>query len=243
MGADQEGDSEQSQEGEEEEVTVEATAAEEGEDEDGGDEQEEASEAVEEGVEEEGGAGEEDVGDAHSTSDSLPHPQPSSSRSKAAVSSRPPLSSTSLSSFDDSLASTGLLYFSRLPPHLKPMKLRQLLSCYGAVNRVFCTPDKRGGGAKASGGRPRRYVEGWVEFEDKKIAKAVALTLNGTNIGGRKRGYWYDDVWSVRYLKGFKWHDSTARTPTQPHCPPRSTVSAADTPLPSAVLLCCCVAV
>ena len=139
-----------------------------------------------------------------------------------------PLSSSSLSSFQDSLASTGLLYFSRLPPHLKPAKLRQLLSSYGAVHRIFLTPERsdqtrararaaqrRGDAAKSSfapsSSSVRRYVDGWVEFEDKRVAKAVAVTLNGTQVGGRKRGYWYDDLWSVKYLKGFKWNHLTER--------------------------------
>ena len=50
-----------------------------------------------------------------------------------------------------------------------------------------------------------------MEFADKRVAKAVAVTLNGTTMGGRKRGYWYDDVWSCKYLKGFKWQHLTER--------------------------------
>lgn len=56
-----------------------------------------------------------------------------------------------------------------------------------------------------------KYVDGWVEFADKKIAKAVARSLNNTIIGGKKRNYWHDDIWNIRYLKGFKWSHLTER--------------------------------
>jgi hypothetical protein len=68
-------------------------------------------------------------------------------------------------------------------------------------------------------------LTGWVEFADKKIAKAVALTLNNTAIGGKKHGFYHDDIWNIKYLKGFKWTnlteqigmDSLAHTRTHPH--------------------------
>ena len=141
------------------------------------------------------------------------HPPPAAARR----SSKAPLTSSSLSSFNTSLSNTGLLYFSRLPPRLKPPKLRQLLSSYGAINRIFLTPERshltraRSSSRQSSASTVRRYVDGWVEFEDKRVAKAVALTLNGSTMGGRKRGYWYDDVWSVKYLPGFKWNHLTER--------------------------------
>ena len=51
----------------------------------------------------------------------------------------------------------------------------------------------------------KQFTEGWVEFADKKIAKAVARTLNNTSMGGKKAGFYHDDLWNVQYLKGFKW--------------------------------------
>ena len=139
------------------------------------------------------------------------------SGSMQSASGAAPLSSSSLSSFTSALSASGLLYFSRLPPHLKPEKLRQLLSCYGVIGRIFLTPEQshltrsRSTRRAQSASTARRYIDGWVEFLDKRMAKQVALTLNGTTVGGRKRGYWYDDVWSVRYLKGFKWNHLTER--------------------------------
>ena len=29
--------------------------------------------------------------------------------------------------------------------------------------------------------------------------------LNNTNIGGKKRSFYHDDIWNLKYLKGFKW--------------------------------------
>ncbi len=44
----------------------------------------------------------------------------------------------------------------------------------------------------------KNFTEGWVEFEDKRVAKAVAATLNGQQIGGKKRSAYYYDIWNVR---------------------------------------------
>ena len=49
------------------------------------------------------------------------------------------------------------------------------------------------------------YGEGWVAFASKKTAKIAAQTLNACTIGGR--GYYADDVWNMKYLKGFTWSD------------------------------------
>jgi hypothetical protein len=37
----------------------------------------------------------------------------------------------------------GIVYVSRIPPHMKPQKLRHLLSQYGEIGRVYCTPEDR----------------------------------------------------------------------------------------------------
>jgi len=28
-------------------------------------------------------------------------------------------------------------------------------------------------------------------------------------VGGKKRSYYHDDIWNIKYLKGFKWHHLT----------------------------------
>ena len=41
----------------------------------------------------------------------------------------------------------------------------------------------------------KNFTEGWVEFEDKRVAKRVAEQLNGQPIGGKKRSAYYFDLW------------------------------------------------
>jgi ESF2/ABP1 family protein len=49
-----------------------------------------------------------------------------------------------------------------------------------------------------------QWFLGWIEFADKKIAKQVAESLNNTPIGGKKGDFYHDDIWNLKYLKGFK---------------------------------------
>ncbi|KAF2838795.1 hypothetical protein M501DRAFT_917630, partial [Patellaria atrata CBS 101060] len=107
---------------------------------------------------------------------------------------------------------SGVIYLSRIPPFMKPTTLRTLLTPHGALNRIFLTPEpaishrqrtSRGGNKKTL------YLDGWVEFVSKRDAKACAATLNAQPIGGKKGGYYYDDVWNMKYLKGFKWRHLT----------------------------------
>ena len=59
--------------------------------------------------------------------------------------------------------------------------------------------------------RKRNYTEGWVEFTDKRVAKATAMALNNTQIGGKKRYYYYDDTWNMKYLSKFRWSHLTEK--------------------------------
>ncbi|KAH8519282.1 hypothetical protein H0E87_000897 [Populus deltoides] len=113
----------------------------------------------------------------------------------------------------------GVCYISRVPPGMDHVKLRQLLSQYGEIQRIYLAPQnsssidqvndnnksrKRGGGAKA-----QAYSEGWVEFASKSNAKRVANLLNGEQIGGKKRSQFYYDHWNIKYLSKFKWDNLT----------------------------------
>lgn len=51
---------------------------------------------------------------------------------------------------------------------------------------------------KKSGSNASNFTEGWVEFRDKRIAKRVALTLNNTPIGNRKKSRFAADLWSMK---------------------------------------------
>jgi ESF2/ABP1 family protein len=55
----------------------------------------------------------------------------------------------------------------------------------------------------------KNFTEGWVEFEDKAIAKSVAAGLNGQQIGGKRRSAYHFDLWCMKYLPKFKWDHLT----------------------------------
>ncbi|CAI9780611.1 unnamed protein product [Fraxinus pennsylvanica] len=106
----------------------------------------------------------------------------------------------------------GVCYLSRVPPHLDPLKLRQILSRYGEIQRIYLTPEDSAARAhrkKAGGFRGQEFSEGWVEFTKKSVAKRVAETLNGEQIGGKKRSRFHHDIWNIKYLSKFKWDDLT----------------------------------
>ncbi|KZM21188.1 nucleotide binding [Ascochyta rabiei] len=103
---------------------------------------------------------------------------------------------------------SGVLYVSRVPPFMKPTVLRSLLTPYGAVGRIFLTPEdttSRQQRLRGGGTRRKLFLDGWVEFLHKKDAKFVAENLNAQTMGGKKRGRWHDEVWNVKYLTGVKW--------------------------------------
>jgi ESF2/ABP1 family protein len=123
------------------------------------------------------------------------------------------ISSNKLSQSRAAIAKTGVVYLSRIPPRLSPTKLRQLLSPYGSkLLRIFLAPESAADFSrriKSGGSKKRQFIEGWVEFEDKKVARRVAEMLNAQRMGGRKGDFWYDDLWCIKYLPKFKWHHLT----------------------------------
>lgn len=123
-----------------------------------------------------------------------------------------PLTKKNLVATEKAVKKSGVVYLSRIPPFMKPQKLRSLLSPYGQINRIFLAPEDpaaytrrvRGGGNKK-----KSYTEGWVEFVNKKEAKEACQLLNAQTIGGKKGSYYRDDIWNLLYLNGFKWHNLT----------------------------------
>ncbi|KAH7728310.1 basal transcriptional activator hABT1 [Aphelenchoides avenae] len=77
---------------------------------------------------------------------------------------------------------TGVVHLQTVPPNFTAEKTR----------------DKKGK-------RRKRYVEGWVEFKRKKVAKQIAKMLNGQLVGGKRRSAAHDTLWAIKYLSGFKW--------------------------------------
>ncbi|KAK9377905.1 uncharacterized protein V1513DRAFT_435537 [Lipomyces chichibuensis] len=122
------------------------------------------------------------------------------------------LSTTELEDNRAKIEKSGVVYLSRIPPYMKPEKVRQILSRFGELDRVFLAPEDPKSYARRvrfGGNKKRNFVEGWVEFKDKKKAKLAASTLNGNIIGGRKGSYYYDDILNIKYLPKFKWHHLT----------------------------------
>lgn len=111
----------------------------------------------------------------------------------------------------------GIVYLGHIPPRFRPLHVRNLLSAYGEVGRVFFQPEdgfvrrkKKAAAASATGGKKRAkyskdYTEGWVEFRDKRVAKRVAASLHSTPMGARRRSPFRYDLWNLKYLHRFTW--------------------------------------
>ena len=123
-----------------------------------------------------------------------------------------PLTKKNLVATEKAVKKSGVVYLSRIPPFMKPQKLRSLLEPYGQINRIFLAPEdpavytRR---VRSGGNKKKSYTEGWVEFVNKKDAKQACDLLNAQTIGGKKGSYYRDDIWNLLYLKGFKWHNLT----------------------------------
>ena len=64
---------------------------------------------------------------------------------------------------------------------------------------------------KFKGNKKVKFTEGWVEFLDKRVAKAVATTLNCTPVARKKRSIYHDDLWNIKYLPKFRWTHLTEK--------------------------------
>ncbi|CAL3971431.1 unnamed protein product [Diplocarpon coronariae] len=123
-----------------------------------------------------------------------------------------PLTKKNLVATAAAIKKSGVVYLSRIPPFMKPQKLRSLLEPYGPINRIFMTPEDPASHTRRvrnGGNKKRSFVDGWVEFVNKIHAKHVCELLNAKTIGGKKGTYYHDDVWNLLYLKGFKWNNLT----------------------------------
>jgi len=123
-----------------------------------------------------------------------------------------PLTKKNLVATEKAIKKSGVVYLSRIPPFMKPAKVRSLLEPYGAINRIFLTPEDPTSHTKRvrnGGNKKRSFTDGWVEFVNKVEAKQTCELLNAKTIGGKKGSYYYDDVWNLLYLKGFKWNNLT----------------------------------
>ena len=121
---------------------------------------------------------------------------------------------TATEDFNAKLKKRGILYLSRIPPRMGPAKVKTLLSDFGPITRIYLVEEDktvRKKRRKMGGSGGKRYTEGWVEFESKKVAKLVGETLNMSKITNHKGSIHYDDIWNVKYLRGFKWSHLTEK--------------------------------
>ena len=137
-----------------------------------------------------------------------------------------PLTPEALAAFKAAKERTGVVYISRIPPGMRPTKVRHLMSQYGEIGKVYLQQEgaessfryhsvfvlTRKSDAKTAYLRRKytstkkpHFTEGWVEFKDKRVARSVAAMLNATSIGGKKGTRFRDDVWTMKYLPKFKW--------------------------------------
>lgn len=115
---------------------------------------------------------------------------------------------------------TGVIYIQTVPPLFTVSRMREELSRYAEVGRIFLQvsssypchsqlvteliqacyfqAEKR----RVHGKKRKQYTEGWVEFSRKRDAKRVARMLNGQLIGGKRRSAAYDTLWAMKYLSG-----------------------------------------
>src|SRR5436189_1123774 len=92
-----------------------------------------------------------------------------------------PLSRKSVISSAAASKRSGVIYLSRIPPFMKPTKLRSLLSPFGEIGRIFLSPEDPSSYSrriKAGGNKKRSFTDGWVEFVSKIDAKRAVELLN-----------------------------------------------------------------
>lgn len=117
-----------------------------------------------------------------------------------------------LEKFEKARNRAGVCYLSRIPPFMQPRQVRTLLAKQAEVGRIFMVPEDPKSTAKRKKYKKERrtqFIEGWVEFKDKKVAKALAEHLNMKQIGGKRSNEYYNEMWNIKYLPKFKWHHLT----------------------------------
>ncbi|KAI8057520.1 uncharacterized protein B0P05DRAFT_559593 [Gilbertella persicaria] len=117
-----------------------------------------------------------------------------------------------LEKFEKARKKTGVCYLSRIPLFMKPGQLRTHLAKYADIGRIYLVPEDPKITArrkKYTKNRRTNFIEGWVEFKDKKIAKSLAEYLNMRQIGGKRKSMFYHETWNIKYLPKFKWNHLT----------------------------------
>jgi ESF2/ABP1 family protein len=100
--------------------------------------------------------------------------------------------------YNEKIKASGMIYISHIPEGMNVAILRSKLENYG-IKRIYLVPDKK------QGNKRQTYKEGWVEFEEKLMAKLSEYELNGKEIGGKKKQEFAQELWTIKYLHKFKW--------------------------------------
>ena len=126
------------------------------------------------------------------------------------------LAATGTMSSENKKHKRGVVYLSTIPHGMTVKGLRLRLEEFGQIDRIFLQPrqsvrDRRQRERQKDKKRQksRGFTEGWVEFIRKSVAKNVAAMLNNKTMKGRKKSPFFDQVWSMKYLPGFKWRHLT----------------------------------
>jgi hypothetical protein len=107
----------------------------------------------------------------------------------------------------------GVIYLPKIPPYMKASYIREYFKRYKPL-RIYLTPEDdhiQKNRTRKGGNRKRKYMDGWIEFCDKRVARYVAGNFNGTQVGGKKQHFYYSDIWNLRYLAKFKWRNLTEK--------------------------------
>ncbi|KAK5117405.1 hypothetical protein LTR62_006023 [Meristemomyces frigidus] len=120
----------------------------------------------------------------------------------------------SVAAAEKAARNSGVIYISRVPPFMKPQTLRHFLDQHApkGLGRIFLTPEDHSSHlqrVRRGGNKKKSFTDGWVEFTSKTEAKLAAEMLNGNIIGGKKGNFYHDDLWNIKYLRGFKWSHLT----------------------------------
>lgn len=102
----------------------------------------------------------------------------------------------------------GIVFMSYVPPLLSPNALREYVEKWGDIGRIYMKPEDESIARRRKKFKKdsrRRYVSGWIEFLDKRVAKLFIIECNAQPMGGKRKSRFYHDLWSIKYLKGFKW--------------------------------------
>lgn len=96
---------------------------------------------------------------------------------------------------------SGIIYLSRIPRFMNVKILKERLSKFGEVGRIFLQVDEEARVCK----KGRLYKEGWVEFKRKNHAKLAARMLNGEEVSSKPSAPWAGELWNMKYLPKFLW--------------------------------------